>query len=410
MSRRQPLKILFLTSSYPREEDDTASVFLRYFAEALAARGNEIHVLAPADGYSEAKQEGNIHVHRFQYFPLHWQKLAYGSGMMPNLSRSPWLWLQVPFYALAMTYRLLQLLRQEKFDLLHAHWILPQGLVGVMAKTIHPIPLITTAHGADAFALKGLLNNFIKQLVVAKSDAWTANTPATSSAIDDRTSARSVRVIPMGVDIARFANGDRAVLRALLAEENFLLLFVGRLVEKKGVEDLLRAMAILPAALKQRTVLWIVGDGDRKPALEKAAKDLAIDGQIRFWGMVRNQDLANFYAAADLFVAPSVEAQSGDTEGQGVVFLEAFAARACVLATRVGGIDAVVRDRRTGILVQPNQPKDLALAIEQLMNDSALRASLVESAYTEVKNRYDWQRIAGEFDKLYHEILSSPRR
>jgi hypothetical protein len=60
MSRRQPLKILFLTSSYPREEDDTASVFLRYFAEALAARGNEIHVLAPADGYNESKQEGNI--------------------------------------------------------------------------------------------------------------------------------------------------------------------------------------------------------------------------------------------------------------------------------------------------------------------------------------------------------------
>ena len=410
MSQRQPLKILFLTSSYPREEDDTASVFLQYFAEALAARGNEIHVLAPADGYNESKQEGNIHVHRFQYFPLHWQKLAYGSGMLPNLNRSPWLWLQVPFYALAMAYRLLRLLRQEKFDLLHAHWILPQGLIGVLAKTIHPIPLITTAHGADAFALKGWLNNFIKRLVVAKSDAWTANTPATSSAIDDRTSARSVRVIPMGVDIARFANGDRAVLRALLAEENFLLLFVGRLVEKKGVEDLLRAMAILPDALKQRTALWIVGDGDRKPALEKAAKDLAIDGQIRFWGTVRNQDLANFYAAADLFVAPSVEAQSGDTEGQGVVFLEAFAARACVLATRVGGIDAVVRDRRTGILVQPNQPKDLAVAIAKLMNDTALRATLVENAYAEAKNHYDWQRIAGEFDKLYHEILSSPRQ
>ena len=410
MSRRQPLKILFLTSSYPRDEQDVASVFLRYFAEALAARGNEIHVLAPADGYSDSKQEGNIHVHRFQYFPLHWQKLAYGSGMMPNLGRSPCLWLQVPFYALAMTYRLLRLLGQEKFDLLHAHWILPQGLIGVLAKTIHPIALVTTAHGADAFALKGWLKKFIKRLVVAKSDAWTANTPATSSAIDDWTSARPVRIIPMGIDIARFANGNRAVLRALLAEENFLLLFVGRLVEKKGVDDLLRALAILPPALKQRTVLWIVGDGDRRPALEKAARDLAIDGQTRFWGMVPNQELANFYAAADLFVAPSVEAKSGDTEGQGVVFLEAFAARTCVLATRVGGIDAVVRDQHTGILVQPNQPKDLALAIAKLMNDSALRATLVESACAEVKNHYDWQRIAGEFDKLYREILSSPRQ
>jgi glycosyltransferase involved in cell wall biosynthesis len=324
MSRRQPLKILFLTSSYPRDVPDVASVFLRYFAEALAGRGNEVHVLAPADGKSATEIDGKIVVHRFQYFPMRWQKLAYGSGIMSNLSRSPLLWLQVPFYALSMTYRLLRLLRQEKFDLLHTHWIVPQGLIGVVTKTIYPIPLVTTAHGADAFALKGWLNKFIKRLVVAKSDAWTANTPATASAIDDGTSARSVRVIPMGVDIARFANGDRAVLRAFLVKENFLLLFVGRLVEKKGVDDLLRAMAILPAALKQRTVLWIVGDGDRKPALEKAARDLAIDGQTRFWGMVPNQELANFYAAADLFVAPSVEAESGDTEGQGVVFLRSL--------------------------------------------------------------------------------------
>jgi glycosyltransferase involved in cell wall biosynthesis len=408
-TRPTQLKVLFLASSYPRNESDSAAVFLRYLAEALAARGVEVHVLAPADGKSTSTIEAGIIVHRFQYFPAPWQKLAYGSGIMPNLSRSPWLWLQVPFYVLAMTYRLLRLLRQERFDLLHAHWIVPQGLIGVLAKTIHPIPLVATAHGADAFAFKGRLNKFIKRLVVAKSDAWTANTPATSSAIDDNTSARSARIIPMGVDLARFATGDRAALRTLVAEETFLLLFVGRLVEKKGVDDLLRALALLPTALKQRTALWVVGDGDRKPALEKAAKDFAIDEQTRFWGMVRNQELANFYAAADLFVAPSVEAQSGDTEGQGVVFLEAFAARACVLATRVGGIDAVVRDRRTGILVQPNQPKELALAIEKLNNDPALRATLVENAYAEVNQRYDWQRIAGEFDKLYREILSSPR-
>lgn len=404
------LKVLFLASSYPRNEQDSAAVFLRYFAEALAAHGNEVHVLVPADGRSESKREGKITVHRFQYFPLRWQKLAYGSGIMPNLSRSPWLWLQVPFYVLAMLGALLQLLRQDRFDVLHAHWIVPQGLIGVLAKMIHPIPLVTTAHGADAFALKGRLNKFIKRLVVARSDAWTANTPATSSAIDDKASARPVHVIPMGVDIARFANGDRAALRTFVTEDNFLLLFVGRLVKKKGVDDVLRALALMPARLKRRTVLWIVGDGDQKPTLEKTAKDLAIDAQTRFWGMVRNQDLPNFYAAADLFIAPSIAASSGDTEGQGVVILEAFAARACVLATRVGGIEAVVGDEVTGILVQPNRPDALATAVERLLNDAALRATLVNNAFAKVKEHYDWQRIAGEFDKLYREFLPSPRR
>jgi glycosyltransferase involved in cell wall biosynthesis len=407
MSRRDSIKILFLTSSYPRHTHDVAAVFLRYFAESLVGQGNQVHVLAPADGKSATAIDGAITVHRFQYFPQRWQKLAYGSGIMPNLSRSPWLWLQVPFYLLAMLWTLLRLLRRERFDVLHAHWILPQGLIGVVAKTIHPIPLVTTAHGADAFALKGRLNSFIKQLVISRSDAWTANTSATSSAVGNKVSTPPARVYPMGVDIERFANGDRTALRALAAENDFLLLFVGRLVEKKGVDDLLRALALLPAVLKQRVRLWIIGDGDRRAALEKTAVDLAVDKQVRFWGMVRNQDLPNFYAAADLFVAPSTVARSGDSEGQGVVFLEAFAARLCVLATRSGGIDAVVHDRHTGILVRPNQPQEIAAAIEQLMCNAALRTTLAANAYDEVKERYDWHHIAGEFDKLYREFIPS---
>src|SRR5512147_1443913 len=158
MSRRESIKVLFLASSYPRDEHDVAAVFLRYMAESLVAHGNQVHVLAPADGKSATTIDGAITVHRFQYFPQRWQKLAYGSGIVPNLSHSPWLWLQVPFYVIAMLWALLRLLRQEKFDLLHAHWLLPQGLIGILAKTIHPIPLVTTAHGADVFALKDRLN------------------------------------------------------------------------------------------------------------------------------------------------------------------------------------------------------------------------------------------------------------
>jgi len=409
MSRTSSLKILFLASSFPRDEHDVASVFLRYMAESLVAHGNQVHVLVPADGKSSTTNNGAIKVHRFQYFPLPWQKLAYGSGIIPNLSRSPWLWLQVPFYAFAMFWALLRLLRQEKFDLLHAHWILPQGLIALLARTFHPIPLVTTAHGADAFALKGRVNAFIKRLVVSKSDAWTANTPATSVALSGNGSMTRARFIPMGVEVRRFANGDRRALRARVAESDFLLLFVGRLVEKKGVDDLLRALTLLPPASKSRARLWIVGDGDRRAELENIVREWAIDKQVRFWGMVPNQELPDFYAAADLFVAPSIEAQSGDSEGQGVVFLEAFAARLCVLATLSGGIDAIVHHQRTGILVKPQRPQELASAIERLMCDAALRTTLAENAYADVKQLYDWQRIAGDFDQLYRELIPSAR-
>jgi glycosyltransferase involved in cell wall biosynthesis len=410
MSRQHGLKVLLLASSYPRSLDDTASVFLRYFAEHLADRGLEIHVLAPAQGKGGTTLEGKIMVHRFQYFFSGLQRLAYGSGIMPNLKRSPWLWLQVPFFVLAMAFFLLRTVRREHIDLVHAHWILPQGLVGVVAKYLSRIPLVTTVHGADAFTLRGGLASHLKRFVVLRSDAWTTNTPATSDALGLGAAAPAAHVIPMGVDIKLFAGASPAVLRQGLPESEFLLLFVGRLVEKKGCRALLEALSLLPPQLQNRTTLWIVGDGDERSRLEQTAKNLGFAEKVRFWGAISNQRLPEFYAAADLFVAPSIEAASGDTEGQGVVILEAFAARACVLATRAGGIDSVVHNNVSGVLVAPNRPRDLANAIERLLGDQALRARLVEHAFNAVKERYDWNRIAAEFETLYQTVVKQSRR
>jgi glycosyltransferase involved in cell wall biosynthesis len=410
MIQQPRLKVLFLASSYPRGRDDTASVFLRYLAEHLADCGLDIHVLAPADGKGGTALDGKIAVHRFQYFFARFQRLAYGSGIMSNLRRSPWLWLQVPFFVLAMAYSALRVIRREKIDLLHAHWILPQGLVGLMAKYLQGVPLITTVHGADAFALRGKLAGGLKRWVIAQSDAWTANTAETSAGVNRGPSAPAALVIPMGVDTRLFSAGRPAVLGQAVRPGEFLMLFVGRLVEKKGCGDLLEALALLPPGLRDRTTLWVVGDGDQRSRLEQTAKVLGVAEQVRFWGTISNRRLPEFYAAADLFVAPSVEAASGDTEGQGVVILEAFAARVCVLATRVGGIDSVVRDHITGVLVPPNRPRDLAAAIEQLLGDQEQRQSLAQRAFMEVKERYDWKRIAGEFARLYRNVAEKSVR
>ena len=379
-------------------------MFLRYLAEHLADCGLEMHVLAPGNSKGGTTLEGNITVHRFQYFPFGLQRLAYGSGIMSNLRRSPWLWLQVPFFVVAMTYSLLRTIRREQINLLHAHWILPQGLVGVLAKYLFPIPLLTTVHGADAFTLRNKLSTALKRFVIRKSDAWTANTPATAEAIDAAARPPHRQVLPMGVNTELFSGGDPSALRQELLPGNFMLLFVGRLVEKKGCRDLLEAFSLLPLSLRQTTTLWIVGDGDQKSRLEELSKDLGLNQRVKFWGAISNQRLPDFYAAADLFIAPSVEAESGDTEGQGIVILEAFAARACVLATRSGGIDSVVRDNVTGVLAPPNEPRKLARAIEKLLVDSELRKRLAKNAFNEVKQRYDWKQIAGEFAELYLRV------
>ncbi len=409
MNSDHSLRVLFLASSYPRSADDTASVFLRYLAEHLAEDGIDVHVLAPADGKGESVVESKITVHRFQYFPAALQKLAYDSGMLPNLKRSPWLWIQVPGFLLAMTISLLRLLARQRFDVIHAHWILPQGLVGLVGSWLFSVPLVTSTHGTDAFALSGRLAKSFNRLILSHSAAWTANTESTAAAVT-YSDLSQARIIPMGVDLQLFSSGRSAALRGNLPQEENLLLFVGRLIENKGCDDLLRAFILLPEDIRTRTTLWIVGDGDRRKQLELAAKDLGIGEKVQFFSVVNHRKLPDFYAAADLVVIPSKVGSSGESEGQNVVVLEAFAARACVITTSIGGITSMVRNHESGVLVEPGNPKALAVGIEQLLNDSSLRKNLSTKAFAEVNAGYSWTNVARKFAELYEEITATDRR
>jgi len=400
------MKVLFLTSSFPRNDRDSAAIFLRYLANELAAAGLDIDVLAPADGPSETITEANVTIHRFQYLPLRWQRLAYGSGIMPNLKRSPWLWLQVPFFFLAMTLSALRLTAKRRYDLVHAHWILPQGVVGLLAASVFRIPLVITAHGTDAFSLREVIPTWLKQLVLTKCNAWTTNTASTAAAVMKQSSSLAQpTIIPMGVDIKLFSSGNPLPLRSHLPQSEHIVLFVGRLVESKGCDQLLNSFALLPTTTQQHTTLWIVGDGDQKLQLEHIVKDLGIADKVRFFGTLNHAELPHLYAAADVVVIPSKSGPAGEAEGQGVVVLEAFAARACVLATSVGGITSMVRDHINGLLVQPDDPEALADALAELLSKLDLRKQLAANGFTDVNN-YSWSRIASAFISLYKAVVS----
>jgi D-inositol-3-phosphate glycosyltransferase len=204
----------------------------------------------------------------------------------------------------------------------------------------------------------------------------------------------------MGVDVGKFSKGNRAGLRREIGEEELVVLFVGRLVESKGCHDLLRAYALLSPALRARTRLWFVGDGDQRIALEHYAAELPEAARVRFWGAVDHGRLADFYAAADLVAVPS-----RDIEGQSVVLLEAFAAARCIVAARTGGIGGVVEDNYSGRLVDAADPGRLAHAIEALLTDGALRARLAANGRRQAEE-YGWDKIAARFEDLYRRTIA----
>jgi len=399
-AKDQPIKVLWLTSSYPRNKDDSASVFLRYLAEALASQKVNLYILAPDHPEVHAtKQPDGIVCRHFRYFwPRKWQMLAYGSGILPNLGAAPWLLLQVPFFVLSMFIAAAAIMVARRPSLIHAHWIFPQGTVAVLLGKLFKTPVLVTVHGGDAFALRGSVLGAIKRWTIKHCAAWTSNTKATADAVGP--DLPQPQIIPMGIDYEKFAAGNAQAVLKPSNTQKIILLFVGRLVEKKGVAVLIAAVAGLPKSLLDRIELWIIGDGVERERLKMLAVDLKIEDKVVFYGRLPNAILPDYYAVADIFIAPSIVDTNGDTEGQGVILLEAMASKIPVISTNIGGIAEVIEHRKTGLLVNAKAPEEIKQAIELLITDKELSVSL-RTAGRQVAESYDWEKMAVKFVGLY---------
>ena len=400
-----PSKILWLTSSYPRYDSDSASIFLRFLAMEVQRENIEVHVLAP--DHSDVRQpfeSQGVTLHHFRYFmPRTQQKLAYDFGILPNLRTNPWLYFQIPFFLIAMVFSTWRLLRTLKPEVIHAHWLFPQGTIAAFLGKLLDIPVIITTHGGDVFGLQSSLLGRIKRWSIRNCTAWSSNTRKTAEAVG--TGLPAARVIPMGIDFEKFHSNHSQTNYLKKDPDCFILLFVGRLAEKKGVSDLIKAFSLLPAECQKKTELWIIGDGEKRDELVKQVIDLGINPRVKFWGCIPNEQLPPYYAAADIFIAPSIIDSSGDTEGQGVVLLEALASKTAIISTRVGGIEEVIRHGETGILIAPKQPEQLKDAIIQLLKNKPLREKLTRNGVEHVQE-YEWKMIGKKFVDLYRFVYA----
>ncbi|MEO1884352.1 MAG: glycosyltransferase [Methyloprofundus sp.] len=395
--------ILWLTSSYPRYEQDSASIFLRYLAETIDNKIFDLHILSPDNQYVDGSlYSPAIFLHYFKYFiPRDLQKLAYGSGILPNLKANPLLFMQVPFFLISQFIACYKLVKQLKPALIHAHWVFPQGTIASVIGRLTKTPVIITAHGGDAFALQGSLLSRIKLWSLKNCSAWTSNTVATANALWADISQPAI--IPMGIDCQQFSSGNAELLRSKLPKDTVTLLFVGRLVKKKGVADLLSAYALFSDTQKKKTQLWIIGDGSERKALKQLCQSLGLDNQVTFWGKLANQQLPDYYAAADIFIAPSITDASGDTEGQGVTLVEAMASGTAIISTTTGGISEVIEHQHSGILVTPQAPLELKSAMLQLLEDKNLRKKMAEQGKKSAQ-KYAWSRVGASFQALYNQV------
>lgn len=309
-----------------------------------------------------------VNVKRFRFFPRRWEDLADGA-IIENLRNRPSRWLQVIPFLVCEAVAVRREVRRDRPAVVHAHWILPQGLIATVAAP--GIPRVVTSLGGDLYALRSKPLRAIKSFVVRRAAALTTvNSDMAAEVVRLGANASKVTVVPMGADLARFSPSDRVPA----PEDGPLrLLFVGRLVEKKGLAVLLQALSSVDP---ERYELTVVGDGPLREELEKLADGLS----VRFVGQHSRAALADDYRRNDVFVVPSVPASSGDQDGLPVALLEAMGSGCAIIASDLPGINEAIENEVSGVLVRPGDVRDLARAICELADNENLRKTLAQNA------------------------------
>jgi glycosyltransferase involved in cell wall biosynthesis len=334
------MRVLVLTTSYPRGPGDVAGLFIADAVERLRERGVEVEVVSPAD---------------FPHFGL-----AYGSGIVGNLRRRPWLALLLPAFLLWFAVAAARAARGT--DLVHAHW-LPSAAVALLTRK----PVVAQVWGTDVELARRV--PWLARVVLRRARVVVAPSTVLAGAAREL-GARAVAVIPSGVDVADEIGAE---------DEPPFVLYAGRLSPEKGVLELVEAANGIP--------LVIVGDGPLREHVPGAR------------GFVAHDELLKLYGRAAVVAVPSYR------EGFGVVCAEAMAHGRPVVASAVGGLLDLVSDGVTGIHVPPGDVPALRAALERLLADRELRRRLGEAGRERVRERFSWSAVTDSTLAAYADAL-----
>jgi len=396
-----------VTTSFPRFPGDSVGTFMEPIARSVAARGHEVHVVAPWHPLvRRAANEDGVRFHFYRYAPHPALNVfGYAAAMRADVRLKGAAYLVAPL-ALAAGWRMARAVaHQARATIMHGHWVIPGGLTAALAGS--GLPLVVSLHGSDVYVAE--------TLPPARAAArWTFARAGFVTACSDDLARRAIRLgadagrietVPYGVDAGRFHPDPvrRATIRAELhvAPARTLVVAAGRLVRKKGFEYLIAALASLPDA-----VLAVAGAGTLDDELRTQARTAGIGDRVRFLGDETQERVAGLLAAADVVVVPSVRDDSGNVDGLPNVVLEALASGTPLVTTTAGGIGAVVEHGATALVVPERDPAAIVAAIRTLEADRDRAGRIGAAARALVEARFGWNRTAEQLDDAYGRALA----
>ena len=396
-----------------REGDSTAP-FIESIVRSVAAQGHEVHLVLPRHrNWARPASEGSVHYHPYRYSPVSsWTPWGFSESLEGGERIRKPLYALAPAVLAAAVRKARAVLKAGGFDVVHVHWVVPNGPIGAVTASRSDIPLVTSLHGSDVAVSE-------RSRAIGRVTRWSLARSAAVTAPSDDLLERARRLgakgllerVPYGADASAFdvdPETTQAVRRELgFGDEDVVVAGVGRLIPVKGFDYLVEAHAHALASVPSLRLV-LVGDGDSRSDLEDRVRVLGVSGSVVLTGAADRARIPELMAAADVVAVPSIR-YGGYVDGLPNVALEAMAAGKPVVGSGVGGIPEVVRDGGNGLLVPEKDAAALAEALVTLARDPELRARLGDSGREEIRDERSWDAVGGRFVEIYENVLALRR-
>jgi glycosyltransferase involved in cell wall biosynthesis len=387
------MKIAIVTTNFPRWEGDFRVPFIFDAAKAIYAKGHEVRIITTHQpGAAEYENMQGLEVFRVRYLPERWEVLQKDAAGLPSA------WKKSVLHKLAMMPFFGALCigtakHARGFDIIHANWSL-SGLAAYLTQSLHHCPYIVTVHGSDIFqTLNNPLLNFSVKIALKNANHIIAVSNALAEAVQAcDISPNKITVVPTGIDISKFPMGK-------IEGREKALLYVGSLIERKGVIYLLRAMLKLRQEYPFYKLL-IVGEGHLQKELEEFVNAHHLGDRVTFLGTKSQSEVANLMRRAKVLILPSTE------EGQGAVLVEAMASGTPCVGSDIGGIPNVITPQ-TGRLFESANPDALYEAVAFILNNEVFWKEASQQARARAVENYSWDNLVENIIDLYKHLLDN---
>jgi teichuronic acid biosynthesis glycosyltransferase TuaC len=395
------LKVLMLSHLYPSKERPAYGVFVHNQVKALIEKGHDIKVICPV--YWSPPILGLLRKKWRQYSLIAREDSFEGVKIyFPRFLTFPKAWfLYLNGYFLFLSIK--RFLKKESmaFDLIHAHAGLPEGFAGLLLKKTYQVPLVTTIHGSSVYAWypKSWRCRWAVKKVLRESDTLVVVSSAVKKLVYQYVNRKNgVFIVGNGIPLKEI-NNLGTVGRERFLEGRKVILSVGALIKRKAHEYLLKA---LPDVLKvfPNTCCILIGDGRERSALERLTKSLRLSKQVKFLGSLPHRKTLEYMSMCDVFVLSSWD------EAFGVVYIEAMAFGKPVIGCKGEGLEDFVKDRETGILVNPKDVESLKRALIQVLSDEGFAQKVGNQAKRIVQNSYTWKSNAERMMAIYQKTAT----